>query len=421
MGYTSGTKDTTNVKDSSSTVFRRKYAMTEEIKELWPSETPFLTFSSNMRREPTDDPNPRKMVHRSGWVDRKFYASGAGAWSSSANGASIDGGVSVDDGAAGTVGFLVDGLVCRAKTTGGDTVFLINNVISQNHIDAISISSSPQSIADNDQIQVIGTSFVRGADKATATYDVVDYEATATQIFKTTIDVTGTLAATGLYGGSEYDRLSADKFKEHKVDIERALLLSAYSSTGTSDASSNVYWTTYGIVTFIEDNSSTSNVFTREYNSYVFDTFIDDMEAWFTSGGNRATNEKLFLAGSSVIGFFSKIADGKLWADAQINIDSNNSAFGVDVSVIKHPFGTLNLVHEPLFRGDSTNAFYKDYACGVDMANYSYRPLEGNGISRDTHLIEGLQTTYDKMIDQYLTEAAGHPTLAETHALLKMS
>jgi hypothetical protein len=421
MAYSTGTKDTSNVKDSSSTVFRRKYAMTNEIKELWPDETPFLTLSANMRREPTDDPNPRKMVHKSGWVDRRFFAAGAGSWSSTANGASIDGGVSVDNGAAANVGFLVAGLVCRAKTSGGDTVFFINNVVSQKHIDAISISSSPNAIADNDQIQVIGTSFVRGADKATATYDVVDYEATATQIFKTTIDVTGTLQATGLYGGSEYDRLSADKFKEHKTDIERSLLFSAYSSTGTSDASSNVYWTTYGIVTYIEDNSTTSNVFTREYNSYNFDDFIDDMEAWFTKGGNRATNEKLFLAGSSQVAFFSKIADGKLWADAKINIDSNMSAFGVDVQQIKHPFGTLNLVHEPLFRGDSTNSFYKDYGCGVDMMNYSYRPLEGNGISRDTHLIEGLQTTYDKTIDQYLTEVAGHPTLAETHALLKMA
>jgi hypothetical protein len=421
MGYSTGTKDTTNVADSSASVFRRKYAMTDEIRELWPDETPFLTFSSNMRREPTDDPNPRKMVHRSGWVDRKFYAAGAGAWSSAANGASVDGGVSVDNGAAANVGFLVAGLTCRAKTTGGDTVFLINNVVSQKHIDAISISASPNAIADNDEIQVIGTSFIRGADKATATYDVVDYEATATQIFKTTIDVTGTLAATGLYGGSEYDRLSADKFKEHKTDIERSLLFSAYSSTGTADASSNVYWTTYGIVTFIEDNSSTSNVFTRSYNSYVFDEFIDDMEDWFTKGGNRATNEKLFLVGSSVLGFFSKIADGKMWADAQINIDSGMSAYGVNVMSVKHPFGTLNLVHEPLFRGDSTNAFYKDYAAGVDMMNYSYRPLEGNGISRDTHLIEGLQTTYDKVIDQYLTEAAGHPTLAETHALFKFA
>jgi hypothetical protein len=421
MGYTSGTKDTANVADSSSNVFRRKYGMTDEIKELWPSETPFLTFSSNMRREPTDDPEPRKMVHRSGWVDRRFFAAGAGAWSSAANAASIDGGVSVDNGSAANVGFLVAGLVCRAKTTGGDTVFFINNVVSQKHIDAISISASPNAIADNDEIQVIGTTFTRGADKATATYDVVDYEATATQIFKTTIDVTGTLAATGLYGGSEYDRLSADKFKEHKTDIERALLFSAYAASGTADAASAVYWTTYGIVTFIEDNSTTSNIFSREYNSYVFDEFIDDMEDWFTKGGNRATNEKLFLSGSSVVGFFSKIADGKLWADAQINIDSSQSSFGVDVQVIKHPFGTLNLVHEPLFRGDSTNTFYKDYACGVDMMNYSYRPLEGNGISRDTHLIEGLQTTYDKIIDQYLTEAAGHPTMAETHALFKMS
>jgi len=415
MAYSQSTKDTANL-DSS----RRTYdiPLHDDIHELWePSATPFLVFSRSMRRMPTGDPKPTRLVHKAGWVDRRFFAGGAGSWSSS-----VVSNLAVEKtvGGSDNVGFLIDGLVCRAKTAGGDTVFVITNVDNQKQIDieAITATASQNNIADGDEIQVVGTAFARGADKATATYDTTTTEWSYTQIFKTTIDVTGTLRATETFGGSEYDRLMEDKRAEHLTDIERALL---FGTRGATALTSSTVYSTYGIVSYIEANSSNSTIKTPAYSNYSFDSFIDDMEDWYSLGGNKATDEKLALSGSSVLAFFSKINSGKLWGDAQVNIDSKMSEFGIHVTSVRHPFGVLHLVHEPLFRGNSTNSFYKDYMCGVDMQNVLYMPLEGNGVSRDTHLVKNLQTTYDKIIHELRTETALLPMLSETHALFKFA
>lgn len=413
MAYSTSTKDTANL-DSN----RRTYdiPLHDKIHELWtPGSTPFLVFSSRMRKMPTGDPKPTRLVHKSGWVDRRFFAGAAGSWSSSVISNLA---VELTAGGGDNVGFLIAGLVCRAKTSGGDTVFVITNVDSQQQIDIEAISSTQNNIADQDEIQVVGTAFARGADKATATYDTTTSEYSYTQIFKTTVDVTGTLRATVSFGMSEYDRLMEDKRNEHLVDIERALL---FGERGATVLASSTVYTTYGIVTYIENNSSNSTIKTPDYANYAFDEFIDDMEDWYSKGGNKATDEKLGLSGRSVLSFFSKINSGKLWGDAQINIDAKMSEFGVHVTSVKHPHGILHLVHEPLFRGDRTNTFYKDYMCGVDLQNVLYMPLEGNGVSRDTHLVKNLQTTYDKVIHEYRTEAALLPLLSETHALLKFA
>lgn len=409
MSYSTGSKDTAN-----ATSNRRTYDLIgEKIHEIWPSETPFITFLSKLSKEPTVDPKPYKLSHEAGWVDKVFYA--AADCSAETNLA-----VEKTKGGSNNVGFLIPGMVCRVKATGGtspaDVIILIQTVDSQQQIDFDTVSGTYSNIQDQDMIQVIGTGFARGTDKATATYDTVSAEYSYTQIFKTVVDVTGTMKATELFGGSEYDRLMMDKAREHKVEIERACLLNIISGT-LVDASSNTVYLTQGMLGYIETNNT--NIFTNEYANYPWDAFVDDMETWYNKGGNRSTNEKLYLAGASVVSHFSKIGEGKLWADATVNMSIGEAAPGLKVYSITHPWGTLNVVHEPVLRGDSSNAFYKDYAIGVDMDNVYYMPLAGNGENRDTHIVYDLQTSYDKTIHQYLTEAALLPVNYKTHALMK--
>ena len=82
-----------------------------------------------MRKESTGDPKPTRLVHKSGWVDRRFFAGGAGAWT-----ASVKTNLTVEAtvGGSDNVGYLIAGLTCRAKTAGGDTVFVITNVFVYN-------------------------------------------------------------------------------------------------------------------------------------------------------------------------------------------------------------------------------------------------------------------------------------------------
>ena len=64
----------------------------------------------------------------------------------------------------------------------------------------------------------------------------------------------------------------------------------------------------------------------------------------------------------------------------------------------------------------------EDIAIAVDMANVKYRPLAGNGVSRDTHIITNVQNNnVDGRKDMILTEAGLEISLPETHAILKWS
>ena len=54
------------------------------------------------------------------------------------------------------------------------------------------------------------------------------------------------------------------------------------------------------------------------------------------------------------------------------------------------------------------------------MKNVNYRPLAGNGVNRDTHIITNVQNNnVDGRKDIVLTEAGLEIQLPETHAILK--
>ena len=75
--------------------------------------------------------------------------------------------------------------------------------------------------------------------------------------------------------------------------------------------------------------------------------------------------------------------------------------------------GDLSLVAEPLFRGISSG-----YMALVDLDHVAYRPLAGNGLNRDTHIITNVQQAdEDLRKDIIITEAGLEITIPETHAL----
>ena len=54
----------------------------------------------------------------------------------------------------------------------------------------------------------------------------------------------------------------------------------------------------------------------------------------------------------------------------------------------------------------------------ADMNHVSYRPLVGNGVNRDTHIVTNVQQAdEDLRKDMILTEAGLEVTVPESHAL----
>jgi len=146
------------------------------------------------------------------------------------------------------------------------------------------------------------------------------------------------------------------------------------------------------------------------------------MEDFFAPESGNSGN-KLVLASRKVITYLNKLGGGgflnnSVGADQyRLDVASIPGQFGHTVTKVNTIFGNLHFVAEPLLRG-----LHEDYCIAVDLANVAYRPLAGNGISRDTFIETNVQNPgIDGRTDQIITEAGLEISLPETHAVLKFA
>lgn len=218
-----------------------------------------------------------------------------------------------------------------------------------------------------------------------------------TQIFKTSIAVSGTEDASNLYGGKDLPYLRAKKGTEHALDIERALWLGEkkYDVTGTQ---SHPRRATGGILEFVLSGNSFVQNQGGALTAPDFNTFLRE---GFTYGNET----KYLFAGGLVIQAINEFARGQI----QTKVAQDN--YGVKVSEYMTAFGTIKIVHNPLFVGDVAG-----YAFLLDMDCFGYRYMNG----RDTRLETNVQANdVDGIVDQYVTEAGLERKQAPRCALLK--
>lgn len=203
------------------------------------------------------------------------------------------------------------------------------------------------------------------------------------------------------------------------MDLEHAFLF----GVGTDDSTaSGPLRRTHGIVPYTEQYGK---VKTFAYSSTNYDHFVDSMEDVFSpESGN--SGEKLVLCSRKVMSFFNKLGGSSFLGNTMalnsqvgsgFDLQNIQNDFGINVTRISTIYGGLNLVMEPLFRNQHENT-----AIMIDLANVAYRPLEGNGVSRDTQIITNVQTNgVDGRKDMILTEAGLEVSLPETHTVLQFS
>ena len=226
----------------------------------------------------------------------------------------------------------------------------------------------------------------------------------------------GTALATEYRGiKNEVQRIWQDKLMEHKMDMEQAFLFGLGNATAGATAARY----THGIIPYTEANGK---VYNMTYASSGYDAFLDAMEDYFAPEGGNSGN-KLVLASRKVITYLNKLGSGSFMnnsvGSSQYKLDVSNipGAFGHQVTVVNTIFGNLHFVAEPLLRGP-----WEDYCVAVDLGNVAYRPLAGNGVSRDTFIETNVQDNgVDGRQDQVITEAGLEISLPETHAVLKFS
>ena len=415
---------------------RRIHDFSDRVHELAPEESPFFVYLTQMSKSPTNDPVFRFLENRSkiDWTSRNFVMANAPGTVVAGTSYSF----SVADAASPTasIDWLIKGMVFAVESSNSDQVVVRiesapvdtgNDTTFTGKVISFSNNDTGNAIADNDRCQVIGTAFAEGSGSPDVWSSQLEDDFGYTQIFKTAAEMTNTAIATNYRGyANEWNRIWNLKLREHKVDIERAML---FSQRGRS---SNVQYTE-GIVGSILKNSTSAASGSLSYTSgasylagqastaVTYDTILSDFEVVFDPARGGGSS-KLGLASLPVISFFNKL--GGFFKNT-VNLDgSSNDGFHMDIQNLKGKFGhklmaidtvhgTLNLTKEPLFRGISSG-----FMLCCDLGQIAYRPLVGNGLNRDTHIVTNVQQAdEDLRKDMIITEAGLEVSLPETHLL----
>ena len=458
---------------------RRIFNFGERVAELNPAASPFFAYLSKVAKKPTDDPVFKFLEKRHQWQRRNFFIDNASNITLTADasweaadfnlssavidvnydiyGRKVSGGeykaefiqvgqmIAIE--ATATLASVASAVIVYYRVT-AVTQNTTDTSIDAEYVKAVKtgvengeISSYANTdtlvLADNADGQVIGSAYLEGDTAPAGGWRDEFYNREGyAQIFKTVVPLfSGTSLATRYRGdANEYMRVYQEKLMEHKMDIENALLF-GYGAVSSNDATSSTARKTWGILPYTEIYG---RVKTFTYNSSGYDDFVDAMSDIFDPE-SAAGGSKMVLASRSIMNWLNKlggssflgntmasgVGTGAVGAGAGVtaspygvSIDKGQSLFnGVNVTQVDTLYGTLNFVMEPLLRGPWAN-----HAVVVDLNNVAYRPLVGNGESRDTQIITNIQNNdVDGRRDMILTEAGLEIQLPETHAILKFS
>ena len=444
---------------------RRKFNFGERVAELAPQQSPFFVYLSKVAKKATNDPVFKFLEQRHQWQRRNFEVKTteviADGGAITANGSATlaanedllitckydeYGRISSGD----TCDFIVPGAVVAVKADDGvvykfrvhedttsssgtgtfsqtstnkemyhETDNALTTIVAEALIPLQDIPQDTTLTAGN-KGQVIGSAWTEGSDSPLGWEDKLYDREGYTQIFKTGMSIfSGTSMATEYRGiANEYQRIWTDKLMEHKMDIEQAMLFGA-GSTLNDQSTSAPLRTSWGILTYSE---SFGKVYNMSYASSGYDAFLDAMEDYFAPESGNSGN-KLVLASRKVITYLNKLGSGSFLNNSvgssqyRLDVETIPGAFGHTVTMVNTIFGNLHFVQEPLLRGP-----WEDYCVAVDMKNVAYRPLVGNGVSRDTFIETNVQDNgVDGRQDQIITEAGLEISVPETHAILKFS
>jgi len=418
---------------------RRDFYVDPQVtKELWTDVAPFTTMVSNQELRSVPDPVFKMFEHRNPWIKQEFQAAESATLSDDNNGDSLE----IDNiyNLASSPDSSYIGLQCEvwdsAKTTNRGVV-VITAIPEDNHITVKPISGAI-SVSDDDYFCVIGNAHGEGSSAPDAWSDDLDVVFNSCQIFKTPLQVTGTLQAAVLRGeSSELARLRRIKAQEHKMQKEKAFLFGkrlggtgldlqdgstsdSFADGGRTDSDGNLIRSTYGIVSALEQYGSSSssvdyqNIFTVSEASYSYGQFVDDMEKVFQYvpevGVKRA------FVGAGALGYWSKMAgDSGLAGNSgwSVNLgDMKRDSLGFNYRVLETPHGMLQLIPTPALRNQ-----YNKYMVVVSDENLfhaQYRPSMYQANIKTDNAFDGVK-------DQYMSDEGLGIQLIESHSLFKIT
>jgi len=415
------------------------YIKPNVVKELWTDVTPFTTVIANQNTiSGMSDPTFKMFEHRNPWVNQTLtlgtdsanIAPGADSAllkvkSSSNVGGSGSHWVGLEVDIATSAGALLGQGVIKSwdndfdDSGSGTEPGIVITVL--NSYDAGGID-----FADDCVATVIGNAHGEGTNSPEAWSDDLSVVYNSCQIFKTPLEITGTLLEASLRGESkELARLRTMKSQEHKIQKERAFLFGANPKgisggfsdiEAVADAGGKAVRSTMGIVSALKKYGNSSGDAQNVFASSDIDTypeFVDAMEKIFqyvpTAGIKRA------FVGPGALGYFSKQGGGtndQGWAKGSswtVNLgDMKRDALGFNYRMLETPHGMLQLIPTPAFRYN-----YSKHMLIVDDDNLFHAQYRAPQFQASIQAND-----YDGVKDQYMSDEGIGISLLESHALM---
>lgn len=425
---------------------RRKFYLPENTtKELWSDSTPFTTILANKGTEKgLPDPEYKMFEHRSSWFRQTMtIATDPGAWASSgAPGAfnatnftikdkrGLGSGPTIAD--ESLIGLVFEVYSNKKEYKGVVTVHdVVGNAVKLRSLGnpRDSVNNRALALAIDDYLVVMGSAIGEGETSPEAFSDDLELVWNSCQIFRTPVEVTGTLYQAALRGySSELARMRNEKSHEHKIQKERAFLVgqrvpglgkpgadSQTAGTHTTNKSGKTVRTTMGIVSAqyrygsADEASDDQVIFNRAKASYTYAKFVDDSEKWFWY--LPSSGYKTAVCGPGVMSFFSMLGQSGFHKGGQrVTVsDLQRDRLRFHFKWVETPHGLLKLVMSPGLRYE-----YNDHMVILDEDNIShtqYRPM---------YYATNIKTenNYDGVKDEYFSDEGVKITLMESHKLV---
>ena len=236
-------------------------------------------------------------------------------------------------------------------------------------------------VGSGDELFIVANVNVEGAGLRTIKQTQLQNLSNYCEIVRTPMGITGTEAASKLYGGPDRTRLQATSGIEHMRDWEHICFFGAKKEDTTTSGAPKRF--AGGLVEYIKTNK-TLNAGTLTEAAWI---------AFLRQGFRYGSERKILFAAPLVVQAIEGFARNNIRVDG----GSQAETYGINMRTYVSGQGTVDIVME---RAWNDSLKYNGYAFLVDLDALEFHTL------RDTKLLEGRQANdADKLEDEYLTEA----------------
>ena len=262
----------------------------------------------------------------------------------------------------------------QVQIEGSEELMLVTN-ISTNTLTVVRgyAGTTPENLADNKVINILGNAALEGADQPTVRFTNRSRCSNYTQIFTSSIKVSGTdMAATQLSLADEMDFQKQERLRELIRDLENTVINGGQPSSNP-EGSGSVRRSMKGII-----QSLSSNVFHTGDSGFPSGTDLDEeklnyvlRQIWENSNGN---------VDLIVVGGFQKRKINAFCGDSR-SYGANDTTFTNMVGIYESDFGVCRIVTTRWMPQDAILMLDSSRVNVLPLAgrSFHYKPLASSG------------------------------------------